>query len=75
MTVLDIDIDFAKHDDVARQFELTEAQFHASLRRAVRRASGTARREIARSKLDIPDLRRTTGNLRRRVKGLFRVPI
>ena len=72
MTVLDIDIDFAKLDDIARQFDLTPAQINASLRRAVNRAAGTARREIARSKLDIPDLRRTTA-IRRRVKGLFRV--
>ena len=70
--LLEIDIDFAKLDDIARQFELTPAQFRSSLRRAVNRAAGTARREISRSKMDIPDLRRTTA-IRRRVKGLFRV--
>ena len=72
MTILDIDIDFSKLDDIAKQFELTPAQINASLRRSVNRAAGTARREIARSKLDIPDLRRTVA-IRRRVKGLFRV--
>ena len=72
MTFFDLDIDFAKLDDIAKLFELTPKQFEASLRRALERTAGSVRKEISQSKIDISDLRRTTA-IRRRVKNLFRV--
>ena len=72
MNYLEFNIDFAKLDDIAKQFELTPKQFEASLRRAIQRTAGSARGAISKSKLNIGDLRRTTA-IRRRVKGLFSV--
>ena len=72
MTYIEIDIDFSKLDDIAKLFDLTPKQMEASLRRAIQRTAGSARREISKSRLGISDLRRTTA-IRRRVKGLFTV--
>lgn len=72
MNYLEINIDWAKLEDIAKMFELTPKQFEASLRRAIKRTAGSARGEISKTKLDISDLRRTTA-IRRRVKGLFSV--
>lgn len=70
MNFVEINIDFQKLQDIAKMFDLTEKQFEASLRRAIRRTAGSARGEISSTKLNISDLRRTTA-IRRRVKGLF----
>ena len=72
MNFIEINIDFAKLDDIKKQFQLTDKQFEASLKRAINRTAGSARSQISQSKLSISDLRRTTA-IRRRVKGLFSV--
>ena len=68
---LNIDVDVDQLNDLRGIFQLTEKQFEASLKRAVKRTAGSARSEVSKKKLGLSDLRRTTA-IRRRIKPLLR---
>ncbi|MYF97785.1 hypothetical protein F4212_01420 [Candidatus Poribacteria bacterium] len=68
--MFNIEVDHRHLDDIRKRLRLTEKQYRASLKRAVKRTAGTARAAIGKSKLGISDLRRTT-TLRKRVRPLF----
>lgn len=66
-----VHIDTSALEDIAKAFGATPMQFEQAFKRAAQRTAGTFRRLVAREKLGLDDLRRTTA-VRRRIKALFR---